>query len=120
MLRITTGSDFIIWRSKNYIHLTLPGGTFICYSKPMKKLLPLLLFFIFAYDIAVDSFDADCISASDVQACHTCLCQNHFTNPATVASSPVVARPELMAQADFIPSLSLSDKSFFHPPKILA
>jgi hypothetical protein len=86
----------------------------------MKKFLPLLLFVVFAYDVAVDSFDADCVDFSSAQACHTCLCQNHFTNPAPAASSPVNVRQEPMARADFIPSLSASDKSFFHPPKNLA
>jgi hypothetical protein len=86
----------------------------------MRRLLPLLLLAVFSYDLAADSFDADCFSISETQACHTCLCQSHFTNPASATSSLVAASPEPMTQTDFIPSLSVSDKSFFHPPKTLA
>ena len=90
----------------------------------MKKWIPLLLFLVFAHDMAIDAFDADCDADCQDKAgaaiCPTCVCQTHFVNPV------VGTQQKLSVSAEYVPSpepaLSLNDfsKSFFHPPKALA
>jgi hypothetical protein len=85
----------------------------------MRKWLPLLLLVVFIYDIGADSFDADCLDASE--ACHACICRTHATDPSaphesdrvTQTASPIFSSDPRLSQ-------SLFDKSFFHPPKTLA
>ena len=86
----------------------------------MKKWLALFLFFIFLYDLALDSSDIECQKQASAQ-CHVCICQAHTTNPPTVTSYKVPdVNPKCIevAKTDLIERLL--DKSFFHPPKFSA
>lgn len=76
---------------------------------------------LFCADVAVDSFDADCVPVEAGQDCHACLCGTPATAPRPPAGA--VAIPPT---AFFFPSLDasfadrLADKSVFRPPKPLA
>lgn len=86
----------------------------------MRKWLPLLLFFLFTYDVAVDSFDVDCANSATTEMCHACVCPTHLTAPASVGNAPIVASSTRIAVPDTILDQRLNDKSIFHPPKALA
>ena len=86
----------------------------------MKKWIPLFLFLVFAHDVAIDAFEADCEDKAGSVACHTCVCQNHFVNAVEKNQEKVAVSAEYSPVPD--PLLSVNDfsKSFFHPPKTLA
>ncbi len=86
----------------------------------MRKLLAVMLIALFAYDVAVDTFDPDCAGGSVAASCHACLCQNHMTAPFSVMSGPAPRSPERTLMAAFLPDDTTFDKSLFHPPKALA
>jgi hypothetical protein len=89
-----------------------------CKNNSMKKWIPLFLFLVFAHDIAIDAFDADC---QDVSAtCHSCVCSTHFVNPVATTNEKVSAKAEYIPSPDSLLSFSDFSKSFFHPPKALA
>lgn len=87
----------------------------------MRKLIAVLLIALFAYDVTLDAFDADCRSPKASETCHACVCQVHAAGPdLTAGHSVVLNQPQLVPMSDIVLSERLFDKSFFHPPKTLA
>ena len=86
----------------------------------MKKWTPLLLFFLFAHDIAIDAFDADCQDKAGSAACHTCVCQTHFVNPGIGTQKKLSASIEYVPSPDPVLSVADYSKSLFRPPKTFA
>ena len=86
----------------------------------MKRWLMLFLFCLFAYDVALDSFDADCAGLAGDQACHACVCQNHAVDPDQVVSQEIVSSDQHIVPTEPLFLERLFDKSFFHPPKTVA
>lgn len=82
----------------------------------MRKWFPLLLLAALAYNVAADSFDADCLEPSE-SACCLCLCQTHFVDPGTAHATPVAREEERLSAFDFRLTQHLADKSLFHPPE---
>lgn len=80
----------------------------------------LILALVFGLDVVADAFDVSCVSATEAQACHACVCQVHAVTPVTtsVVIVPAPVPCSVPASAEF--SARLSDKSFFRPPKHLA
>lgn len=86
----------------------------------MKKWIPLFLFLVFAHDVAIDVFEADCQDKAGSVACHSCICQNHFVKSVEKTQEKVVSAAEYIPAPDPLLSLNEFSKSFFHPPKVLA
>lgn len=86
----------------------------------MKKWIPLFLFLLFAHDIAIDAFDADCQDKAGSTVCHTCVCQTHFVNPVIGTQQKLSTSTEYAPSPDPVLSVADFSKSFFHPPKALA
>lgn len=85
----------------------------------MKKWLPLFLFLVFAHDVAVDAFEADCAGQEPV--CHTCFCQNHFVSKDVhAANEKIPSLAENIAISSVVLSSPNFTRDFFHPPKALA
>lgn len=75
---------------------------------------------LFVGDVALDSFDADCASATTEQACHACLCRTHAVSPDVTAVT--LEDPGTPRSSAVLPHLyaRLIDKSFLQPPKLPA
>lgn len=77
----------------------------------------LAVFLLFAANVAVECFDAQCLTA-DEPACRACLCR---TPAAPVPASAAVRLRQPRAPFRFheapAPACRLADKSFFQPPK---
>jgi hypothetical protein len=85
----------------------------------MRK-VALALALLFCADVAIDSFDSDCVDAN-ADACHACLCQTHAVTHKVSTSEKIDApKPAFMTSAFETFADRLTDKSFFQPPKALA
>ncbi len=85
----------------------------------MKKWIPLFLFLVFAHDIAIDAFDADCQDKAGA-VCHTCVCQTHFVNPVIGTQQKLSVSTEYAPAPEPILAFKDFSKSLFRPPKALA
>ena len=87
----------------------------------MKKWIPIFLFLVFAHDVVIDAFDADCADQNGKVACHTCFCQNHFVQQdKTDLKGKVSSLTESVVISGPILSFPNFSRPFFHPPKVLA
>jgi hypothetical protein len=94
------------------------NGSLFCYKRRVRNLIAAILLTLFVYDVAIDSFDADC--QTQVTVCHHCSCGSHATEPQNSTMAASVLSFHRVSNGEVFFVQSLFDKSVFHPPKISA
>jgi hypothetical protein len=83
----------------------------------VKKLGAIALLFVFVIAFAADSFDSDCVQASD-PCPNACFCQTQVIPTVPVIDPIVSAAPSMeLPLLRPIPAQVPFDKSFFQPPR---
>lgn len=75
---------------------------------------------LFAHDVCIDAFDADCAGEAGAAVCHACVCQNHFPASPEAEIKESCSRAERVVNSDSHFPIKIFSRSFFHPPKTLA
>ncbi len=83
----------------------------------MKMWLLLSLFLVFACSLGAESVEGPC---ADEAACCVCLCQAPSVRPISLQVKELVEITRRVQTANVLVVKDLLDKSFFHPPTVLA